>query len=82
MLSRNLFLHIYDFVIPSLGASSSSLDVLSNNKDLCKTWLINVTLEHLGLNSYLLTRSICGARMNQKEIKNGLNEEFDLQTFN
>lgn len=49
MLSRNLFLHIYDFVIPSLGASSSSLDVLSNNKDLCKTWLINVTLGHLGL---------------------------------
>lgn len=49
MLSRNLFLHIYDFVIPSLGASSSSLDVLSDNEDLCKTWLINMTLEHLGL---------------------------------
>lgn len=49
MLSRNLFLHIYDFVIPSLGASSSSLDVLINNKNLCKTRLINMTLEHISL---------------------------------
>lgn len=36
------------FLIPSLVAASSLLDVLINNKCLFETWLISVVSERLG----------------------------------